>query len=100
MGIQEEKTKKGLRFIIQGDLNQETARDLYEKMIECLNQGETTLLLDLEKCDFVSSSGLGTIAAVTMVARSRSGDLKVRGARTNVKNLFGVTKLDRIVDME
>lgn len=100
MGIKKERIENTWRFSIDGELTQERALDLYEQMIQCINKGETQIELDLEKCDFVSSSGLGSIAAVTMVARSRKGDLTILKCHENVKNLLSITKLDQIIEIK
>ncbi|MEW5944830.1 MAG: STAS domain-containing protein [bacterium] len=100
MKIREKKKGGSVFFSVEGELTHEGAQALYERMLNALNRGDTSVVLDLEGCGFVSSSGLGTIAAALMIARSRGGDLKIRRPRLNVRSTLNITKLDEIVEIE
>ena len=99
MPIEEKKIGKYHCFIIEGNLGHELAYELYEKMRTAITRGDLHLIVDLENCCFVSSGGIGTIASILMVARSRGGDLKIRKPQTAVLNLLNLTKLDEILEV-
>ena len=82
--------------IIGGDetdeLKQE-ARNLFE-------QGNRKLILDLSHVDYLNSSGIGAIVSIhTMYARE-SGRITLCGLGKGVKNVFVITSLTRIIDVE
>jgi anti-sigma B factor antagonist len=85
------------RVVVAGNIDHQNSQEFSEELLNRINCGERRLLLDLGRCEFISSSGLGAIAAALMVARSRGGDMEILNACANVRNLFKTTKLNTII---
>lgn len=55
--------------------------------------GQTRLVIDLTKTDFMDSTGVGLIMRAAETLRAAGGDVRLAGMQTRVKNLFVMTRL-------
>jgi anti-anti-sigma factor len=60
---------------------------------EVLGEGVSKIIIDLEKLEFMSSSGLRTIISVEKRLRERGGKLVLANMSETVENLFNLTRL-------
>jgi anti-sigma B factor antagonist len=61
-----------------------------------IDQGHHNLLIDMEKVEFIDSSGLG--ALVSALKRiGGSGELRVCALRPSVRSMFELTRLNRVI---
>jgi anti-sigma B factor antagonist len=56
-------------------------------------------VLELDRLQFVDSSGCGAILSCVRQARATGGDLKVSGVSKPVRALFELIRLHRVVDI-
>ncbi len=76
-------------------LDASTAPDFKKYVLEYISEGKARILLDLGKVDFIDSSGLGAI--VTILKRvSENGDLCICNPTEPVKNMFKLTRMERV----
>jgi anti-sigma B factor antagonist len=83
-----------LVFEIKGGL--EGGQDTYQirdMVKEKLAQGHRKFLINLDKVDFVNSTGIGIIAAVYMAISSSGGKMKISNANEKVSRVMMITKL-------
>ena len=75
----------------------EVGRELYD-----LVEGEQRkkLLLNLGSVDFLSSAALGKLITLDKKARARGGVLKLSNVCPELSQIFAVTRLDRLFDIE
>ncbi|WP_051201802.1 STAS domain-containing protein [Ferrimonas senticii] len=59
-----------------------------------LQEGEKRIVLDLSQVNFMDSSGLGAVVAV--LKQLNGGEIRVVGLQKAVKELFRLTRMDRI----
>ena len=64
-------------------------------MIDAVNRGETSLVIDLGEVDFMDSSGLSSLLS-TLKSLQGKGEIVLAGLSEKVKKLFAVTKMERI----
>ncbi len=67
-------------------------------IIEFVNQGHRTLVLDLSDVTFIDSSGLGALIASLKVLGD-DGELALCGARETVSNMFKLTRMNKVFRM-
>jgi anti-sigma B factor antagonist len=82
--------------IIGGDETDELkvkARDLVE-------QGNRKLVLDLSNVTYLNSSGIGAVVSIHTMYTKAGGGIKVCGLGKGVKNVFVITSLTRVIDVE
>ena len=84
----------------EGDLDIVTSEDLKRRLARLVEEGATTVTLDLRDVGFVDSSGLGALVAMHHFAEARDARLVVRGAPHHVRNLFSLTRLDDLLRIE
>jgi anti-sigma B factor antagonist len=65
-----------------------------------LDQGATSILLNLESVEYVDSAGIGEIVRTHATVRGRRGQLKIVNPSRKVRELLQITKLDRVLDIE
>ena len=76
-------------------LDASTAPDFKKYVLDFVSEGKRKILLNLGQVDFIDSSGLGAI--VTVLKRiSEDGDLCICNPTEPVKNMFKLTRMERV----
>lgn len=69
------------------------AVNLNEKLHELIDKGQTNVVVDLSKVNFMNSSGLGMLIGGLTTMRKAGGDLRIANATDKIESLLVVTKL-------
>ncbi len=80
-------------FQVNGEINISTSPEL-KKHFE--KQPAKKVVVDLEKVNYIDSSGLATLVEMLKKTKSQGGSLGLAGMSDKVKSLFEITKLDRL----
>jgi len=72
---------------------------LRETIKAFLDAGQTRILLNLQKLEFLDSAGLGELVRTHVAVRSRGGHVTLVSPSANVRHLLQVTKVDRVFDI-
>ena len=84
-------------FHLHGRLmDQQQADRLMGALDEVLSKGHERIVLDLEKLQYMNSTGLNILINVLTRARNAGGDAVISGLSASVRQLFVVTKLDSV----
>jgi anti-sigma B factor antagonist len=73
------------------------AQELYD-LVDA--EDRKKLLVSLSSVDFLSSAALGKLITLDKKAAARGGLLKLSNVCPNLSQLFSVTRLDRLFDIE
>ncbi len=94
------KTKDGakLTVAVEGELNTNTAPELEKEFETCLD-GITSLVIDAEKMDYISSAGLRALFGAAEVMQE-NGDMCVINSNDEVRNIFEVTGFVDIINVK
>lgn len=95
MTIKLKKNKEIYIIELDGELdlyNAYKVKTLYSKMAE---KGIHSIILDLEKLDYLDSSGLGSIIYIFSDIKSHNGKLSLCHLNGTPKSLIQMTHLDR-----
>src|SRR3954451_21209084 len=87
-------------FAISGELDQATAGELRNPLLEAINAGTHAVMIDLTKCGFIDSTGLGVIVEAWKLLQERNGErpaLPICCPEPEVKRLLEVTGLDQAI---
>ena len=84
----------------EGDLDIVTSEDLKRRLARLVEDGTTTVTLDLRDVGFVDSSGLGALVAMHHFAVAHGAQFVVQGAPHHVRSLFSLTRLDDLLQIE
>ena len=74
------------------------ATDFKSQMADWVSEGNDRILLDLSHVDFVDSSGLGAILS-SLKTLGKDGDLVICCINDNVKSLFELTRMYRVLQI-
>jgi anti-sigma B factor antagonist len=67
-------------------------------LIEYINSGNRSIILDMGAVSFIDSSGLGALVS-SLKAIGSDGDLVLSGTRNAVVSTFKLTRMDRVFRM-
>ena len=86
-----------------GRLDAYSASDAEKKIESLLESGKVKLVLNLDKLEYISSSGLRVFLAELKKVRKQQGDIKLACMKPYIKEVFdiaGFTQLFNIFDTE
>lgn len=84
----------GVRIVsLEGRMDLANSLKAETKLNELLADGETKIIIDLEKLEFMSSSGLRAIIFLEKKMGERGGTLVLANMSETVENLFRLTRL-------
>jgi anti-sigma B factor antagonist len=79
---------------VQGEVHVSTAPEFSERLNEAIANGNTGVVIDMDKVDFIDSTGLSVLLnALRRVTRQR-GALALVVSNPTVLRLFEITRLD------
>jgi anti-sigma B factor antagonist len=81
---------------IGGEIDVYTAPKLREKLIELVSEGSYDLIVDLEKVDFLDSTGLGVLVGGLKRVRNHDGSLKLVCTQEKILKIFRITGLTKV----
>jgi anti-sigma B factor antagonist len=81
---------------VAGEIDVYTAPKLREKLIELVNEGSYHLVVDLERVDFLDSTGLGVLVGGLKRVRNHEGSLKLVCTQDKILKIFRITGLTKV----
>lgn len=86
--------------IVEGRIFVEDAAQLREKLLELIDQGHRRFIIDMHQAMYIDSSGLGVLVAIHKRAVENGGGVVIRGLQGVVKDLFLMTRLNKVFEMD
>ena len=93
--------KKGNVLILKmkGRLDAISSPAAEKKVFECINNGETNLLLDFEGVDYLSSAGMRMLLSTTKKLKGLSGKLVLCSINNNVMDVLKMSGFDHVLEL-
>ena len=91
---------KQVRIALSGSIYVQDAAEIREKLNGLIDKGYTKILIDLSAVDYIDSSGIGTLIALHKRAHVRHGSVTIKGLNGLVKELFKLTHVDKVLEIE
>ena len=79
-----------------GEIDVAAAPELREQLVALLAGGTERIVVDMERVDFIDSTGLGVLVGALRRARAAGGDVRLDCTNTRLLKVFGVTGLDDV----
>ena len=98
LNICKKAEKEAVFITLEGRLDTTTAPDL-EKELKSSLEGVTSLTLDLEKLEYISSAGLRVLLAAQKMM-NQQGEMKVVHVCETIMEIFEVTGFSDILTIE
>ena len=90
-------TKDGIEIVdVEGEIDVYTAPRLRELLIELVNNGFYQLVVNMEKVEFLDSTGLGVLVGTLRRVRAEGGDIRLAAAPSSISRVLSVTGLDQV----
>ena len=103
MDILEKKVGNINVISLTGRLDVYRANDLEQKLNALIDAGQILIIVELERLEYISSSGLRVFLAALKKTKKQEGDIKLVGLAPFIREIFdiaGFTKLFQIFDTE
>ena len=84
---------------IEGRLDLTSASVLKDMSKQVIESESKKMILNLDKVDFINSSGLGALVSILKDVRSSQGSMKLTNLAPYVKEIFDITQLANIFDI-
>jgi len=90
-------SKDGIEIVdVEGEIDVYTAPRLRELLIELVNNGFYQLVVNMEKVEFLDSTGLGVLVGGLKRVRAHDGSLDLVCTQERILKLFRVTGLAKV----
>ena len=98
MDLSLETRQENGRTIIEvgGEIDVYTAPKLRERIIELVDEGQYHLVVDLEKVEFLDSTGLGVLVGGLKRVRGHDGSLQLVCTQERLLKIFRITGLGKV----
>lgn len=99
MKLQIEKSRQVTVVMIDSTALDASNKEEFQKQIAPILEVESKLIFNLEKLDFVDSSGLGAFLTCLRKVNRKGGDLKLCNMNRNLKNLFEMVRMNKVFEI-
>ena len=97
MKIQIQKNDQNIECIhLDGDLDFHSSPDLRNELTKAVDRKAPKILIDLQKVNYIDSSGLATFVELFQKMKRYGGKLVLFNLNPSVRSVFEIAKLDSI----
>ena len=97
MQISVKTTNEVKVLTFEGRLDTQTSPDAQQQLTRLIEEGETKILVNLEKIDYISSAGLRVLLVVAKQLKTTDGELRICSLNEVVKEVFDISGFDMIL---
>ena len=95
--IEEEVPRPAVRvLVVHGDADLHSAPELRERIRGAIDEGATTVVVDLSATTLVDSTSLGVLLGAMKRLREQDGQIRLVVPRPEVRRVFEITMLDGV----
>jgi len=95
----EKSSAHTLVYVLDERIDAHNSGELKSTLLQIIEQGETQVLVQLEKVRFIDSSGLGALLSGYKNAAAHAGKLALAGVQPQVLSMFELTRLNRVFEI-
>ena len=92
--VKNENEVKVLEF--SGNLDTQTFSDAHDKLIEMIDKGETKILANFERLEYISSAGLRTLLIAAKQLNLVGGEIRICCLNDVVNEVFNISGFETI----
>ncbi len=86
-------------FVHEERIDAHNSSELKDVILHMIEQGEVTIVVQMEQVRFVDSSGLGALLSGFKHAEAKSGQLSLSNMQNQVLSMFELTRLNRMFEI-
>lgn len=91
-----DRSDEGCVLTLSGEVDLYTAPNLKQAIVDIVDDGCTSLVLDLEQVSFIDSSGLGVLISGLRRVKEHGGTLRLVCTKDSILKIFRITGLDKV----
>src|SRR5438105_9862249 len=96
----ETSTKDGKNVVsLRGEIDVYTAPRLRQTLIDLVEGGATDIVVDMERVDFLDSTGLGVLVGGLKRVKDKDGTMKLVANQDRILKIFDITGLSKVFPM-
>jgi len=96
--ITKDKLQGGInRFTIKGRVNSVNAPALKQRLEEAIDNEDVDIVLNMAQVIYLSSIGISVILSIYNRAEEAGGKLRIERPSENVRNVLGITALEKML---
>ena len=99
MQINQEEKNGILVYYLNGEIDINTSPQVKKIIDKAIAAKKDKILLNFKDVSYIDSSGLATLVEVLKGLRSYGGKLAISNLSVKVKNLFEITKLEKLFNI-
>ena len=99
MDIVEKKLGSVNVLSLSGRLDAYSATEVEKKLDALIESGQTRLVVDLDKLEYISSSGLRVFLATLKKTRKQQGDIKLACMKPFIKEVFDIAGFSQLFNI-
>lgn len=99
LGIEKIENDDVALFLISGVIDVYSVSDFKNALIKSIATHHTRIVIDFSELDFIDSTGLGVLVSAIKRERAVRGRLVLVITSDNIKRIFEITSLDRIISI-
>ena len=88
-----------ITVVLSGDIFATEAKVIQQSLSGYITCGHTRILLDLSGVAFIDGTGLGILVLIHKQIRKVGGHLLIVGLQGEIKELFRLTELDKLLEI-
>ena len=96
MSFQVSKVNDVTVIEVEGQLIVGNRNELKKEVLEKIELGEQTFVIDFANTAYIDSSGLGVLVSLSKKIRENGGELRLSSLSEDLRTLFELTKLDTL----
>jgi anti-sigma B factor antagonist len=81
---------------VQGQLVVTNRQEFKQMVLDAMEQGARTVVVDFTDASYIDSSGLGALVSLSRRLRDAGGDLRLVALSDELRTLFELTRLDAL----
>lgn len=81
---------------VEGQLVVTNRQEFKQMVLDAMEQGARTVVVDFTGASYIDSSGLGALVSLSRRLRDAGGDLRLVGLSDELRTLFELTRLDAL----
>ena len=89
-----------LQIALSGDIFTPEAKVMQQSLLGYIADGHTSISLDLSGVGFIDGTGMWTLVSIHTQIRQAGGNMKIAGLQGEVKELFRLTELDKMLEID
>jgi anti-sigma B factor antagonist len=80
---------------LRGEIDVYTAPRMRQAIVDLVDAGSLNIVVDMEKVDFLDSTGLGVLVEGLKRVRTRNGNLSIVVTQDKILKIFDITGLNK-----